>query len=175
MGTQAIELLTLEEFLARPDRDDDQREELIEGELIVSPGATAPHAKIVRLFRRHLAALEEQGYVLVNDSSCVLPPRSMPVPDLAAVRLERWRHAVKTEDWLTGFPELVIEVSSPSNRRLQRKADVYFDHGAEQVWIVYRKTRTVTVVTTEGSKEARLGEAVEFHGVRVPVASIFPE
>lgn len=32
-----LDALTLEAFLLRPEREDDQREELIEGELVVSP------------------------------------------------------------------------------------------------------------------------------------------
>jgi hypothetical protein len=43
----ALELFSLHEFLARPDRDDHQREELIDGELIVSPGAKVSHAALV--------------------------------------------------------------------------------------------------------------------------------
>jgi len=35
--------LSLEEFMLRPDRDDGQKEELIEGELIVSPAAKVWH------------------------------------------------------------------------------------------------------------------------------------
>ncbi|MDQ2947467.1 MAG: Uma2 family endonuclease [Acidobacteriota bacterium] len=173
MGS-AIGLLTLEEFLARPDRDDGQREELIEGELVVSPGAKVSHAAIVGRLRASLALLEKQGYVLANDFACIIGT-SMPIPDLAAVSQDRWRNAAEHDAWLPGSPELVIEVASPSNRKLHRKAEAYLEHGAEQVWIVYRNTRTVTVVTAEGTTEARMGETVAFHGVRVPVESIFPD
>ena len=58
--------ISLEEFIARPDREDDQREEFIEGEVIVSPAAKAWHADIVRLLRDQLLALKELGFVLVN-------------------------------------------------------------------------------------------------------------
>jgi len=164
---------TLEEFLARPERDDDQREELIEGELIVSPGAKPSHAAIVDRLREQLQSLKQRGYTLAYDFSCVLGTKSMPIPDLAAVRQDRWDKAVASDDWVYGSPELVIEVASPSNRKLHRKAVVYLDHGAEQVWIVYPKSRTVAVITPDGTTEARTGEAIEFHGVRVLVDSIF--
>ena len=169
----AVQLLSLEEFLARPDREDDQREELIDGELILSPGAKVSQSEIVARVRTALASLEQQGFVLRNDFSCVLGTRSMPVPDLAAVRRDRWESAVVSDGFLIGSPELAIEVASPSNRRLYRKAAAYLDHGAEQVWIVYPKTKTVSVVTSEGTTEARVGEAVDFRGVSVPVSSIF--
>ena len=169
----AVELLSLQEFLARPDRQDNQREELIDGELIVSPGAKVSHAALVGRLRASLALLEQRGYVLANDFACVLGGRSMPIPDLAAVRKDRWQSAADNDEWLDGSPELVIGVASPSNRKLHRKAEGYLEHGAEQVWIVFPGTQTVTVVTAEGTTEARMGETVEFHGVRVEVALIF--
>ena len=98
----------------------------------------------------------------------------MPIPDLAAVRRERWEQALGEDAWLEGAPELVIEVSSPSNRRLPHKAAVYLEHSAEQVWIVYPKTQTVSLHTLERTSEARSGESLEFHGVAVEVKEIFP-
>jgi Uma2 family endonuclease len=171
MGTAIA--ITLEEFLARPDCSDGQREELIEGELIVSPSPKINHAAIVRHLRVSLANLEQHGYVIASDLSCILGTHSMPIPDLFAVRQERWATAVERGEWLEGSPELVIEVASPSNRKLGRKADIYLEFGADQVWNVYPRTKTVTVVTVDGSTEARMGETVEFQGVRVLVESIF--
>jgi Uma2 family endonuclease len=167
-------LLTLEEFIARPERDDWQKEELVEGELIVSPGAKVSHADIVRRVAKCLRPIETQGFVVSNDFSCILRPRSMPIPDLAVVGRERWDEAARSNDWLVESPELVVEVSSPSNRKLHVKAAVYLEHGAQQVWIVYPKRRTVTVCTLEGTSEARSGEMLEFCGVRIAVADIFP-
>jgi Uma2 family endonuclease len=167
--------LTLDEFMARPDREDDQREELLEGELVVSPGPKVRHADIVWRLRRSLALLEETGaFVIANDFSCVLRPRSMPIPGLGVVRREPWEQALRDDTWLEGAPALVIEVSSPSNRSrtLMRKAGIYLDHGAEQVWIVYPKSRSVAVLTAEETREAREGEMLEFHGVRVPVSNV---
>ena len=166
--------LTLNEFLARPERDDSQREELIEGELVVSPGAKVSRAYMVERLRESLRPLKQQDFIISNDFSCILAPHSMPVPDLAAVALARWEEAAHTDAWLLDAPELVIEVSSPSNRKLYRKAALYLEHGAEQVWIVYPKTRSVTVYTSEGTTEPRIGESLEFHGVAVQVEEIFP-
>jgi Uma2 family endonuclease len=164
--------LSVEEFLRRPECHDGQREELIEGEVILSPSAKAWHTDIVRRLRVKLALLEDRGYALINDSSCVLGKRSMPAPDLAAVTSDRWQQAVAGDGWLQGSPELVIEVASPGNRNLRRKAGLYLQYGAEQVWIVYRKTQTVVVMTQEGAKEARLSEYLEFHGCRVAIVEI---
>jgi Uma2 family endonuclease len=170
----AVHLLTLEEFLARPERDDWQREELIEGELILSPGPKVLHAFVVEQLRERLRPLKDQGFVVASDFACVLPNASVPTPDLAAVRRERWEEAACKDEWPIESPELAVEVFSPGNRRLHRKAALYLEHGAEQVWIVYPKRRTVSVFTPEGTSEARMGEALEFHGVKVLVDEIFP-
>ena len=90
------------------------------------------------------------------------------------MQLGRWNKAVKNDSWLEDSPELVIEVASPSNRALHRKAALYLEYGAEQVWLVYRQTQTVTVVTPDGTTESRIGEALEFRGVQVQVSDIFP-
>ncbi len=163
--------LSLAEFMLRPERDDGQKEELIEGELTVSSAAKVWHAAIVRRLRAKLAPLEELGYIVGNDFACTLGGRSMPAPDLAAVSLERWSYSEDNDGWLEGAPELAVEVASASNRKLQRKAVLYLEHGAEQVWLMCRKTQTVTVMTSEGTTESRMGETLEFHGVQVPVAS----
>lgn len=99
-----MEFLTVQEFLARPERDDGQKEELIEGELIVSPGAKVSHAAIVGRLRASLASLEQGGYVLANDFACILG-NSMSIPDLAAVQRDRWDSAALREEWLMGSPE----------------------------------------------------------------------
>ena len=63
----------------------------------MSPGVKAPHAEIVKRLRRHLAELEEQGYVVVNDFPCLLRQHSMLIPDLAVVGGQRWDKAVREE------------------------------------------------------------------------------
>lgn len=165
--------LTLDEFMARPERKDGMREELLEGELIVSPGPKARHADVVRRLREELDIMR-YDYVVVNDFSCVLQPRSMPIPDLALVSRERWEKAVREDTWLEGSPELVIEVmvTSPSNRKLFEKAGVYLAHGAEQVWIVFPKRRTVSVLELDGIREVRGSETLEFHDIHVRVCEI---
>jgi Uma2 family endonuclease len=165
--------MSLKEFQARPRRNDRGREELIEGELVVSPDPKADHAYIVELIREALRPLLAQGYFITNNSSCVLPPRSMPSPDLLVVRRERMMDAVRRGDWMQGAPDLVIEISSPSNRRLQSKADLYLRQGTEQVWTVYPKRRVVIVSTEDGPHEAREGETVEFSGVVLNVSDFF--
>ena len=69
---------------------------------------------------------------------------------------------------------MVIEVRSPSNRQLGRKASLYLEHGAEAVWIVYPKRRTVVIYDQDGVREIRQNEQAIFRGVAVEVAALFP-
>jgi Uma2 family endonuclease len=165
--------VSLEEFLARPEREDGQREELIDGEVVVSPNVKADHTEVVRrLSQELLQPLARQGFVILTDFACLLEQRSLPNPDVGVVRKETWDAALRC-DWLREAPSLAIAVASPGNRKLQRKAALYLDHGAEQVWIVYPRRRTVTVHTVEETSEARLDESVEFQGCTVAVADLF--
>ena len=99
----------------------------------------------------------------------------MPVPDLLAVSLEKAREALERDSWLEGSPDLVIEVVSPHNRRLERKPDIYLAGGAKQVWLVHPKRKTITVFAPAENSlvEYRQGETIGFEGVMVPVSRVF--
>ena len=100
---------------------------------------------------------------------------SLPNTDVCVIHRDRWE-AANLDDFLREAPALAVEVASPGNRKLRRKALLYLEHGAEQVWIVYPKTRRVLVMTPENEDyEARIDESVEFHGVTVLVRDMFPD
>jgi len=167
-------LLTVDEYLSLPPREDGQKDELIEGEIVLSPSAKPLHAKVVARLFEMLKPLEAVGYARAMDFGCRLGKHSLPGPDLAATRAERW-NAIGEDEYLGGSPELVIEVFSPSNRKalMAQKAALYLQHGAETVWVVYPKQRTVVVHEGETQREARCGETVSFGDVEVPVSAIF--
>src|SRR6478672_13346399 len=120
MSTASLPVeMSLKQFQARPPREDGGREELIEGELVVSPDPKADHAYIAEIIREALRPLLSKGYFIANNSSCVLAPRSMPSPDLFVLSRERMLEAARRGDWIQGAPDLVVEISSPSNGRLQ--------------------------------------------------------
>ena len=56
---------------------------------------------------------------------------------------------------------------------MAQKAALYLQHGAQAVWIVYLKKRTVVVQDADGQTEVRSGESLMFAGVSVPVTAIF--
>lgn len=169
-----VTLVSVEEYLELPPREDGVTDELIEGEIVLSPSAKPLHAKIVRRLLKLLEPVEASGYELGTDFGCILGDYSLPGPDLAAIRSKRWK-ALKHEEYLRDSPELVIEVFSPANRKglMAHKAALYLQHGAQAVWIVYFKRRTVVVQDTDGETEVRCGEDLTFAGVSIPVAAIF--
>ena len=164
--------LTVEEFLARSEREDGCVEELIDGEVIVSPNAKYNHSLIVTRLVKALLPLEDQGFVVLGEVTCYLDERSLPNPDVAVVRQAVSETALR-DGWLRQASELAVEVVSPGNRKLLRKVELYLANGAEQVWLVDPRRKTITVHTVEGFSEARLGESVEFHGCTVPVSTLF--
>ena len=94
---------------------------------------------------------------------------------MAVFRKERW-DAFDPVDFVGEAPLLAVEVVSPGNRhpKLLTKVDLYLRHGAEQVWLVYPKKQTVTVLSQNGdNKEYRSNEAMEFLGLHIVVADLF--
>ena len=169
---QAPVPMSVEQFLTRPTRSDGCFEELIEGEVYVSPNAELRHNEIVRLLKRALLPLEERGFVVLGEVACRLTDSSLPNTDVTVVSRDLWQSS-DPDDFLRHAPALAIELAVPGNRQLRRKAVLYLEHGAEQVWIVYPKTPTVLVMTADGDREAREGETVEFHDLTVAVAGLF--
>jgi len=167
--------ISIDEFLARPEREDGLQEELIEGEIILSPNAKKRHNDVVRRLERKLQTLEEHGFVVLGEVACRLSAKSLPNTDVSIFRRERW-DVVDPDDFIREAPALAIEVVSPGNRnqKLFTKVDLYFEHGAEQVWVVYPKTRTIKVLTQDGNDyEAREGESVSFSGLNLNVSDLF--
>ena len=122
----------------------------------MSPDPKADGAYIPEMIREAIRPLLSKGCFIDNNSS-----------------FERMLEAARRGDWIQGAPDLVVEISSPSNRRLQSKADLYLRHGAAQVWTVYPKRRVVIVSTQDGPREAREDETVDFGGVVLNVRDLF--
>ena len=142
---------------------DDARHELIDGELITLPGsggrASAIGAKIVRLIGNYL---DDQpfGFVLGADGSFVVTqnPEIMLSPDAAYIRSDRLPGGQLPETFIQTFPDLAVEVLSPSDRRsdAERKVQRYLAAGTPLVWLVDPKSETVTVHRRQGASE-RIG------------------
>jgi Uma2 family endonuclease len=118
MSATASRIVSLEEYLEFK-TPEGTKDELIEGEIVISPSATPAHALIVkrlgRLFDKELEGSEFEAHF---DLSIILDPAtpvSMPRPDVFVINRERLLDAARRNVYPVGSPELAIEVVSPSN------------------------------------------------------------
>jgi Uma2 family endonuclease len=173
--------MTAEELYAL---DDDQRYDLLEGELLQMSPAGRRHGKVgMRIGARVNDFVEEHnlGEVYTAETGFILRrnPDTVLGPDVSFVYTER----VPPEDeegFLNLAPDLAVEVVSPSNtvREMTAKVVAYLDAGARQVWVVEPRRRIVTVYAADGNARLlREGDTIDGGEVlpefSLPVAEIF--
>ena len=124
--------LTYEDYANTPD---DERYELIDGELIMAPGASFDHqSNQAKLARWVLPFVDERGLgaVLLTPFDVKLSDSDVVQPDLMFVSKER-EHII-TRTYLDGAPDLVVEILSPSTSRRDwnEKRELYAEHGVKE-------------------------------------------
>ena len=120
------------------------------GELITMAPPKFIHNRVVRRVNKAIEsfldksnigeAYAEAGYVLSRD------PLTIREPDVSFLSYERI-NKTDPDDYVERAPELAIEVVSPSDSAedLETKVEQYFRAGAQQVWVLYPKTKRVHV------------------------------
>jgi Uma2 family endonuclease len=139
--------LTYEDLL-RERETRDERLELIEGEIIVTPSPTPMHQLVVHRLAVLLdRAIVESGLGLVLESplDVFLAARNVFQPDL--IVLLRDRIQLFGSAMVESAPSLAVEVISPSTTAYDRvtKRNVYARYGVPEYWLVDPATQTVTV------------------------------
>jgi Uma2 family endonuclease len=136
MATQPQTGLTYEDLQKFP--DDNLRRELIDGELIVTAAPTTRHQRVVvRLIRRLGDYCDAHGgETLTAPFDVFFSEKDVVEPDVIFVREEN-RDRFE-EKLFRSAPDVVIEVSSPSTRRIEliRKRDLYERYGVPEYWFV---------------------------------------
>ena len=173
--------LTLDDLEQMP--DDAMHRELIDGDLIELPPPEDEHTIIalnlydslqffVKLHRLG-RAYHEGGYRVTTDR------RNWIQPDVSFVNRERLNREAGNK-YLTGAPDLAVEVISPSERpkHILVKRNVLFQSGCKEIWIVQPKTHTVEIWTNprKMDRELRGGETLSsplFDGWSMAVADVF--
>ena len=146
-------VLTAEEYFAMQVDDDDELYELLDGELMVRPSPLTLHQRIVvRLLVLLEAHVREHalGEVFVSPIAVVLSNTSVVLPDLVYVATDR--AGLVTARAIEGAPTLLIEVSSPSTRHLdrRRKFELYARHGVPYYWMVETDERAIEAYELTG-------------------------
>ena len=137
---------------------------------------------LVQLLRNFVVE-RNLGIVTGPDGMMWLFPGLIRIPDVAFVAWDRCpERRVPQEPIPELSPNFVIEVLSASNTKAEMsiKTDEYFEAGAELVWLVDLKTRTVTTFSSPSELEVRdetamLDGGIALPGFSVSVKDIFAE
>ena len=183
MSTTETKLITADELFEMP--DDSSRYELVRGELKGMSPAGEEHGRVgmelaiplgYHVKKNNLGKLylAETGFLIETN------PDTVRAPDIAFVSMERIKKNPRAKSYWVGAPDLVVEVTSPSDivSKVEEKVTQWLEAGASMVWIVSPKLKTVTVyrsltdiVTLTEKDTLDGGEVVP--GFQIPVAEIF--
>ena len=158
-ATQGAVRQTYQDYCATPD---DERYELLDGNLMMVPAPNMKHQKVLLTLARKLGDFTEEhrlGTVYIAPCDVVLSDTDVVQPDLLFI--SRAREHTVTDANVRGAPDLVIEILSPStaDRDLGYKYDLYGKHGVLEYWIVDPMAETVAV-HRQGDGRLELAETV---------------
>ena len=141
--------LTYDDYLMTPD---DERWELLRGELIMVPGPNTAHQRITLNLVRFLSAFVEEnalGEVFISPYDVVLSRTNVLQPDIIFVSSDQ--QSIITDANIQGAPALVVEVISPSTASKDRevKRGIYAETGVGEYWLVDPDARTISVMSLQ--------------------------
>ncbi|MCA1721818.1 MAG: Uma2 family endonuclease [Actinobacteria bacterium] len=154
---------TLADLEAMP--DDGYRYELLDGMLLVS--ASPGHQHQIALGNLYLllrAACPDDLQVLLGPFDNVLSSDTLFVPDMVVAPKEQF-----TDKNLPGGALLVVEIASPSTRRIDRllKRDRYQEAGCRSYWLVDPLAPSITVLELEDGTYVDRGTATGGESLQV--------
>lgn len=130
------------------------------GRVLMTP-PSAYHGRIQGRLSQKLVALGGTTFV----EAPIVTPAGLFLADVAWASAA-FLSAHRSEISLTRAPEICIEVVSPSNsvKELEEKKSAYLAAGAEEVWIVYPKSKRCELYGSQGRKPES-AYRIEFSGV----------
>jgi Uma2 family endonuclease len=161
----------------------DERLELIDGELFVTPSPTPLHQRVSRRLNDLLGrAIDEvgAGEHFYAPLDVRLADGTVVQPDLVAVSATRF--GIITESAIEGVPDFMVEIVSPSHDRHDRevKRALYARHMVPEYWLVDPGSGTITIYTEphEGQYQSvtitgETAHSVTIPGLSVDVAALF--
>lgn len=136
---------TWDDLLAFP--EDNQKREIIGGELFLWPSPTVWHQQVVANIGVRLADLARNnaaGKAMFLPMDVRLAQYDSVQPDVFYIRPERFRALLAPDDRFTGAPDLVAEVLAPESRFIDRvrKLALYAAVGVPEYWLIDPDART---------------------------------
>lgn len=130
------EKFTYSEFCSRVQ---EQKADLIRGEIIMAPPATVKHEEFVNYLStllRRFVKKQKLGMVIGSRVAMKLDAENAPEPDLMLIRNDRLHLLGNTETF--GPADVAIEVISPGSRRLDTvdKKKLYAEFGVAEYWLI---------------------------------------
>jgi Uma2 family endonuclease len=146
MARTADRRMTYDDLLALP--DDGLRHELIDGEHYVTPAPNLKHQRVSGNFHyvlRDFLRRHPIGEVYYAPCDVVFSSINVVEPDLLFVSRERAE--ILTAANIQGAPDLVIEILSPSTRKLDEalKLDLYERFSVREYWLANPVPDTVRI------------------------------
>ncbi len=154
MSATTSPLLTVEEFAALPASI--ARRELVCGEVVETMPPGGIHGILAALITAALIQWSKQrggGYVGIESGFVIeRDPATVRAPDVYYVRAERIPATGVPEGFWTIAPDLAVEIVSPSDTAegIHEKVRDYLAAGTAAVWVVYPRSRSITVHTPDG-------------------------
>ena len=140
-------LMTYEDYAKMPD---DERWELINGELILAPSPRTSHQDAQSNFGTEMSYFvrrRELGKFFFANTDVVLSDYVVLIPDLCFVSNER-SHIITPAN-IQGAPDIVVEILSPSTSRRDwnDKRELYAAHGTREYFILDPSNKIVWRLT----------------------------
>src|SRR3989337_2524253 len=139
--------VTYNDYLTLPE---EKRYEILEGELFMVPAPDFYHQIVsgnVEFPLREFVKKNNLGIVVAAPVDVVLSPEDVLQPDVLFISREK-RYII-TEKNVSGAPDLVIEILSPSTQERDKivKRDLYSKYGVKEYWIVDPITKSIEVMS----------------------------
>ena len=146
--------------------DDDQRHEIIDGNLLMAASPDTWHqtwvGNLFEILNTHVKK-HDLGRVLLSPLDVVLDPENTVEPDLIFVSATR--ADIIQRRAIFGAPDLLVEIISPSSVRRDRydKMDLYARFGVKEYWIGDPANKSLEILTL-GEKGYTLNCSAEEKG-----------
>lgn len=155
MSTPVEPLMTIDDLVALP--EDGNCYEIIEGRLFVSDTHGLTHQRVSGNLIFSLVKFLSQNSIgeVLAAPGLVLGDFDSVIPDIVFISNDR-RDEIAAGDWITGAPDLVVEIVSPGaeNERRDRvaKRQLYGKYGMKEYWVVDPYQRTIEVYLLKGQR-----------------------